>query len=156
MSINAVPGIDTEPQKAFFQMLGLICRSRPASASYHVTQELLKIGRKQETGGRATSTDHSLGASNRFRENYEIPHRELHMEQMLPKYTSTLYEEAARCGVVPRRSLSILSLAPPQLKVTIQFGALEATGIGRNKKIAGHLAAKALCDKLKLGFDRTT
>lgn len=152
MGINPLPETDTDPQKAFFQMLGRAYRSLPASISDHITQDILRTGREQETGDTATSTIHFLGASNPFREEGESSHSEPPTDEMLPMYTSALYEEAAKRGVVPNRSGSVLSLDPPQFRVTLQFGALEATGIGRNKKIAAHLAAKTLCDRLNVTF----
>ncbi|KAL3704403.1 hypothetical protein TMatcc_010094 [Talaromyces marneffei ATCC 18224] len=142
--------IDAESRKVVFQQLGFICRSFPPSSSYQVMQELLKFGRGNRIVDKANSAKCVLsGTFTRFRDDHDNQGHESLPDELLPRYTSILHEEGQKRNVDIRRSISVLSLEPPRMKATISFGALEATGIGRTKKIAGHLAAKEICDKLK-------
>jgi hypothetical protein len=68
----------------------------------------------------------------------------------LPRYTSTLFLKGQEYGETPERTTSMLYLDPPQFKVAICFRGVKGSGVGRNKKVAGHLAAKEVCHKLNL------
>lgn len=66
----------------------------------------------------------------------------------LANYTSILFEIGQAEGKKVERTASELDLDLLQFKVTIRFRKLRASGIRRQNKIAGHLAAKKLCHRL--------
>jgi hypothetical protein len=151
LGVDRVSSYDAGPRKAVFQLLGFICRSFPTSTSYQVMQELLTFGRRNPI---VVDTAHSINGgglsstSRRFGDDHQASRYESQSDEILPEYTSILYQEGTRRNVAIRRTFSVLSLEPPRFKATVSFGALEATSIGRTKKIAGHMAAKEICDKL--------
>lgn len=73
---------------------------------------------------------------------------ETNNENNLAKFTSALFETGQAEGKKVDRTVSKLDLDPPQFRVMIQFGTLCVSGTGRQKKIAGHLAARKLCRRL--------
>ena len=148
LGLDRVSRIDANPRKAVFQLLGFICRLFPTSSSSQVMQDLLQFGRRVPI----LDTVNSMrdGASTGFEDNHPVSRYESQSDEILPTYTSVLYEEGAKRSVVIGRTFSVLSLDPPRMKAIVSFGAFEATGIGRTKKIAGHMAAKAICDRLNL------
>ncbi|KAF3407702.1 hypothetical protein DPV78_001058 [Talaromyces pinophilus] len=151
LGVDRASRIDAEPRKAVFQLLGFICRSFPTSCSYQVMQELLKFGRQNPIPDTSNSTNRApSGTFMRLRDDHQEPRYESQSDKRLPRYTSILYEEGARRNVTIGRTFSVLSLEPPRMKATVSFGALKATSIGRTKKLAGHMAAKEICDKLNL------
>lgn len=149
LGVDRVSNNDTEPRKAVFQQLGFICHSFSTANSYQVMQELLTFGRRNPIVDTANSNRGGLSStSTRFGDDHQVSRHKSHSDEILPLYTSILYKEGARRNVVIRRTFSVLSLEPPQMKATVSFGALGATSIGRTRKIAGHMAAKEICDKL--------
>lgn len=66
----------------------------------------------------------------------------------LANYTSILFEIGQAEGKKVERTASQLDLDPPQFKVTIRFGKLLTSVIGRQNEIARHLAAEKLYHRL--------
>lgn len=67
------------------------------------------------------------------------------------KYTSRLWEDAQVKGVeAPKVSETCISNFPTKFRVTIRHRGVEASGEGRNKKTARHIAAKRVCQRLNI------
>ncbi|KAE8141229.1 hypothetical protein BDV38DRAFT_279135 [Aspergillus pseudotamarii] len=67
------------------------------------------------------------------------------------KYTSRLWEDAQFKGVeAPKVRETCISNFPTKFRVTIRHRGVEASGEGRNKKAARHIAAKRVCQKLNI------
>ncbi|KAF7589646.1 hypothetical protein BBP40_004019 [Aspergillus hancockii] len=66
----------------------------------------------------------------------------------LPRYSSILNERGQEEGIRPQKEVKQLAFDPPQFKATVRLGQHHGTGVARNKKQAGHLAAKDLCHQL--------
>lgn len=75
-------------------------------------------------------------------------------EEGLSIYTSTLFERGQGINEVPQRKYNCLGINPPRFKAIIHFQNSIGIGFGQNKKIAGHMAAKSLCDKLGFFVER--
>ncbi|KAB8071217.1 hypothetical protein BDV29DRAFT_159699 [Aspergillus leporis] len=66
------------------------------------------------------------------------------------RYTSLLWEKAQVAGVKPEVTEACISNFPSKFRVTIKCLGAEASGEGRNKKLARHIAAKGVCEILKI------
>ncbi|GIJ92632.1 hypothetical protein Asppvi_001910 [Aspergillus pseudoviridinutans] len=66
------------------------------------------------------------------------------------KYTSLLWEEAVNHGVTPDIKETCLSSYPPKFRITISCMGAQSSGEGKTKKLAKHIAAKGICQKLGL------
>ncbi|OOO06859.1 double-stranded RNA binding domain protein [Aspergillus oryzae] len=66
------------------------------------------------------------------------------------KYTCRLWEDAQGTGEEPKVEEACISNFPPRFRITIRYCGVEASGEGRNKKTARHLAARRVCERLKL------
>lgn len=139
IGVDRVVRTDGEPRRAVLQMVGFIFRFFSASGSHRIMQELLSFGRGNPGEDTVNATTRAPS---------EVPGRESPSEDLLPRYTSILYEEGCKRSVTIDRRFSVVSLEPPQIRATVTFGALQASRIGRSKKIAGHMAAKDICDRL--------
>ncbi|GIC94650.1 double-stranded RNA binding motif domain-containing protein [Aspergillus udagawae] len=66
------------------------------------------------------------------------------------KYTSLLWEKASNHGVTPDIRETCLSNFPPKFRITISCMGAQASGEGKTKKLAKHIAAKGVCQILGL------
>ena len=66
------------------------------------------------------------------------------------RYTSLLWEEAQARGRRPNIEETCINSFPPMFRVTIECMGTKASGEGRTKKLAKHLAAKHVCKTLGL------
>ncbi|KAK6814941.1 hypothetical protein RU639_009655 [Aspergillus parasiticus] len=66
------------------------------------------------------------------------------------KYTCRLWEDAQGTGEEPKVAEACISNFPTKFRITIRYRGVEASGEGRNKKTARHIAAKRVCEKLNL------
>ncbi|OJI84213.1 hypothetical protein ASPTUDRAFT_43211 [Aspergillus tubingensis CBS 134.48] len=66
------------------------------------------------------------------------------------KYTSRLWEDGSNHGVTPNVKESCLSSYPPKFRITISYLGIQASGEGKTKKHAKHIAAKGVCQRLGL------
>ncbi|KAL3257031.1 hypothetical protein ABHI18_007145 [Aspergillus niger] len=66
------------------------------------------------------------------------------------KYTSRLWEDGSNHGVTPNVDESCLSSYPPKFRITISYRGMQASGEGKTKKLAKHIAAKGVCHQLGL------
>ncbi|KAF5859893.1 hypothetical protein ETB97_002252 [Aspergillus alliaceus] len=66
------------------------------------------------------------------------------------KYTCRLWEDAQVTGEEPKTVETCISNFPTKFHVAIRYRGVEASGEGRSKKAARHIAAKSLCGKLNL------
>lgn len=147
-----------DPKIAVFQLLGFAFRSLPGSEAHALMCSMLRwsyIGHHVEARTDSTNTMAPLTTEYlQLRSPLSNLSTELnapsdsHNEDNLPRYTSALFERGQEDGRVIQRTYSTLTLDPPRFKVSIKFGRWNGSGTGRNKKIAGHLAAKDLCDRL--------
>ena len=146
---------ENDPMTTVFQALGYAYGSLPQPQAYALVCSLLQY----------SQLDHRIQNRDRlapFTQRLEMPSHlsdpmseatpqsDAYNEEALPKYTSALFERGQEDGKKLERTVSTLSLDPPQFRVIIRFGALHGSGIGRSKKIARHLAAKALCHRLRI------
>lgn len=136
-----------------FQALGYAYSSLPQPQAYALVYSLLQnshLGHRIETRNKLASFTQRPELPSRLSNptSEATPQSDVYNEDALPKYTSALFERGQEDGKKLECTVSTLSLDPPQFKATIRFGALHGLGIGRNKKIARHLAAKALCHRL--------
>ena len=157
---------DAESQEAVFRLLGCIYRTLAEPQAFFVWQSLLNPGMREgdlETGREMrpsvppeTQRFHAhwmdpmgeTGSNKNHNSGQDLPDD----RQILPMYTSRLFEKGQESGQVPRRTISTISIDPPEFKVDISFGSCLGTGNGRTKKVAGHLAAKDLCGQLKIAI----
>lgn len=144
---------DSDPKVAVFQTIGFAYHSLPPPEAYALLCRLLQCshtGRTTEprTGTLRPFTEQSPQQSRWSNPTSEATLRSETHKNNLAKYTSVLFEKGQAEGKKVERLVSELDLDPPQFKVTIRFGTLHASGIGRQKKIAGHLAAEKLCRHL--------
>ncbi|GMG09037.1 unnamed protein product [Aspergillus oryzae] len=66
------------------------------------------------------------------------------------KYTCRLWEDAQGTGEEPKVTEACISNFLTRFRITIQYCGVEASGEGRNKKTARHLAARRVCERLNL------
>jgi hypothetical protein len=127
---------------------GSLCRSEdpisivvvPLSTGHEATVSHEMI----ESDSTHSSASSSIVSGNadptrRTRSNLE-PHR----------YTSLLWEHAAKIGSVPRFKKEQLSLFPSRWTYTVTFAGLSENGEGRNAKMAMHEACRQLYYKLDI------
>lgn len=141
---------DNDPKVAVFQTVGFAYHSLPALEAYALVCSLLQCSHT----GRTTEprkdtllpfTEQSPQQPRWSNPTSETIQRSETHNNKLAKYTSILFEKGQAEGKKVERLVSELDLDPPQFKVTMLFGTLHASGIGRQKKVAGHLAAENLC-----------
>lgn len=148
---------NSESQEAVFQLLGCAYRTLAEPQAFFVWRSLLNPGHTEgnletekenfASSPLETQKFHAHWMDSISETNSESKHHDHHD---LPMYTSRLNEKGQESGQAPQRTVSTISLDPPRFKVTILFGACHGMGIGRTKKVAGHLAAKQICDQLKI------
>ncbi|KAI9925503.1 hypothetical protein AWENTII_012848 [Aspergillus wentii] len=64
------------------------------------------------------------------------------------KYTSLLWEKGQMHNTTPVCTETCLSNFPTRFRVTIQFKGVQGSGDARNKRLAKHIAARAVCQAL--------
>ncbi|KAJ6126149.1 hypothetical protein N7471_010642 [Penicillium samsonianum] len=152
---------ETDPQSAVFRVLGFAYRSLQHSQAYALMYSLLQLshlGRHREPhistlASFITGTPQLLPP--RSTQTIEVNTQfNAQGEEDLSKYTSALNEKGQEDGKALKRIYSTLRKDPPQFSAEIRFGDLYSFGVGRNKKIAGHLAAKDLCRRIGISVGR--
>ena len=145
---------EIDPMTAVFQAIGFAYSSLQQPQAYALVYSLLQYSQL----GCSTGNPRDMLAP--FIKRPELPSHlssptseaisqsDIYNEKTLPKYTSALFEKGQEDGRKLKRTVSTLSLDPPQFRVIIHFDDLLGSGIGRTKKTAGHLAAKVLCERL--------
>lgn len=141
---------DNDPKVAVFQTVGFAYHSLPALEAYALVCSLLQCSRTGRTPEPRKDTllpftEQSPQQPRWSNPTSEATQRSETHNNKLAKYTSILFETGQAEGKKVERLVSELDLDPPQFKVTMLFGTLHASGIGRQKKVAGHLAAEKLC-----------
>ncbi|KAJ5471840.1 hypothetical protein N7539_008783 [Penicillium diatomitis] len=129
---------DEQPQHTLFQILGFTYRTDSELAAYRLIQHILNPHNKE-----ATSTVKPFGF-------VETPIAA--SDNDLPKYTSSLFMEAQRWGEIPHQEDMMSSFDPPQFEVKISFRGVTCTGVAQRKKVARHLAAREICQRLNIGI----
>lgn len=166
MGLASFQDANPEPQEAVFQLLGCTYRTLAEPQAFFVWWSLLNPGKGDgylETGKELlasfpheTQQFHAHWMDPMSETNSESNHHGHHDlpndHHDLPKYTSLLFEKGQESGQAPQRTVSTISIDPPRFEVTILFGTCHGTGIGRTKKVAGHLAAKQVCHQLNIGI----
>lgn len=147
--------LDIEPQTGVFQILGATYRARSDVEGYTLIRRILSpFDGEHVTEGFEHATaplEHPPFFHDADGQRVEA---NSHMNSVsgnpLHQYTSILFEKGQELGETPKREVRTLSLDPPQFKVSIRFGHIKGLGIGRTKKLAGHLAAKEVCHKMRV------
>jgi hypothetical protein len=150
---------EADTQSAVFRVLGFVYRSLPQPQAHALMYSLLQlshIGCQMEPHISAMAS--FTTETPQLPPHLSAPTAEVNTqfnsdeEKDLPRYTSALFERGQEDGKTLERTCSTLSMDPPQFKVRIRFGALNGFGVGGNKKIAGHLAAKHLCRRMGISI----
>lgn len=147
---------DSDPKVAVFQGVGFAYCSLPDPKANALLYGLFQCSPMERTTEAGTdnlhpSTEHSPPQSRWSNPASEATlQSQTHNEKNLARYTSALFERGQTDGKEVRRTDSTLSFNPPMFEVIIYFGTLHASGLGRRKKKAGHLAAKDLCHQLNI------
>ncbi|KAE8374849.1 hypothetical protein BDV26DRAFT_295607 [Aspergillus bertholletiae] len=64
------------------------------------------------------------------------------------EYTCLLWEKAQAADATPKVTETRIGITPPKFRVSIRCLGAEASGEGRNKKVARHIAARGVCERL--------
>lgn len=145
-----------QPQRTLFQILGFTYRTKSEFAAYRLTESILDTDNGEvnfRLGGRATATPTTAGSlhhANAEQSTSVETSIDAASNDDLPKYTSSLFLEAQKCGEIPQRTDLMSSHDPPQFKVEISFRGVKGSGVAQRKKTARHLAARAICQQLKI------
>jgi dsRNA-specific ribonuclease len=134
---------DDPYENCFYRVLGDICLSRAERDVGTFIRRLVNSYVSAQPQPDAADVHNQW-----MKEEVTLQHEGEDDYQQLPRYTSALYEYGQERGGRPQKEVKQLTFDPIEFQAILVFGKHRGSGIGRSKKIAGHLAAKDLCQQL--------
>lgn len=148
----------TDPNMSILSVIGAVMRGGTDQqksdlySTLHEKSEMMEFDHPPAQSALAVQTQSASPSSQSASLEPPTAGTEDMSETDLSRYTSLLWEHAAKLGERPVEEPGQISVYPPRFRLQVTLAGQTAVGEGRKKKLAKHIASKALCESMGIGF----